>query len=366
MSGLAFRREGLLRPVFRRGFSFAFYPHMRQEMCFLNISMAGIDHSMAGIDIRQRFSLAKSRQQQILQALFHMEMVEGAVLLSTCNRTEIYLSCREGFSPDPFALFCQAANLPFEDCQGLYKVRRGEECFDHLCLLGSGALSQIWGEDQIITQVKNAITLAREEHCADSLLEVFFRTAVTAAKKIKTTLRFTRSEASVATKTLEILQNAPDAPRNVLVIGNGEIGRLVCSRLLEQGFSVSMTLRQYKHGQIQVPEGAESFDYALRYQEMPRFDALVSATSSPHYTVDWAEFSRLAKAPRYLIDLAVPRDIDPACGEKAALYNIDTLGREEFTRERAVLLQQAQEIVEKYRQDLHKWESYRAQRVSGC
>ena len=117
--------------------------------------MAGIDHSMAGIDIRQRFSLAKSRQQQILQALFHMEMVEGAVLLSTCNRTEIYLSCREGFSPDPFALFCQAANLPFEDCQGLYKVRRGEECFDHLCLLGSGALSQIWGEDQIITQVKN-------------------------------------------------------------------------------------------------------------------------------------------------------------------------------------------------------------------
>ena len=154
--------------------------------------MAGIDHSMAGIDIRQRFSLAKSRQQQILQALFHMEMVEGAVLLSTCNRTEIYLSCREGFSPDPFALFCQAANLPFEDCQGLYKVRRGEECFDHLCLLGSGALSQIWGEDQIITQVKNAITLAREEHCADSLLEVFFRTAVTAAKKIKTTLRFTR------------------------------------------------------------------------------------------------------------------------------------------------------------------------------
>ena len=206
---------------------------------------------------------------------------------------------------------------------------------------------------EIITQVKNAITLAREEHCADSLLEVFFRTAVTAAKKIKTTLRFTRSEASVATKTLEILQNAPDAPRNVLVIGNGEIGRLVCSRLLEQGFSVSMTLRQYKHGQIQVPEGAESFDYALRYQEMPRFDALVSATSSPHYTVDWAEFSRLAKAPRYLIDLAVPRDIDPACGEKAALYDIDTLGREEFTRERAVLLQQAQQIVEKYRQDLH-------------
>ena len=82
--------------------------------------------------------------------------------------------------------------------------------------------------------------------------------------------------------------------------------------------------------------------------------------------MDWAEFSRLAKAPRYLIDLAVPRDIDPACGEKAALYDIDTLGREEFTRERALLLQQAQEIVEKYRQDLHKWESYRAQRVSGC
>ena len=74
---------------------------------------------------------------------------------------------------------------------------------------------------------------------------------------------------------------------------------------------------------------------------------MVSATSSPHYTVDWAEFSRLAKAPRYLIDLAVPRDIDPACGEKAALYDIDTLGREEFTRERALLLQQARQIVDR-------------------
>ena len=97
--------------------------------------MAGVDHSLAGIDVRQRFSFTKTKQLLLLEALKSSPHVLGAALLATCNRTEIYLSCQEGFFPDPFELLCQAANIDFASCRGLYHICRGDECFRHLCLL---------------------------------------------------------------------------------------------------------------------------------------------------------------------------------------------------------------------------------------
>lgn len=331
--------------------------------------MAGIDHSLAGVDIRQRFSFPKSRQLQLLEALKGSPHVLGAALLATCNRTEVYLSCQEGFFPDPFALLCQAADIDFASCQGLYHVCRGDECFRRLCLLSCGALSQIWGEDQILSQVKTAALTAREQRTADGVLEVLFRTAVTAAKRIKTEVRFVRSGNSAATETLKALKRQAPLPQNVLVVGNGEMGRLTAETLLAQGFSVSMTLRQYKRGQIQIPAGAQAFDYALRYQYMPQFDAVVSATSSPHYTIEAGPFLQLEKKPSLLIDLASPRDIDPACAlpGQVALLDIDTLSQsagDDMRQAREQALAQAEPIVEKYRQDFLKWERFRRQAAS--
>ncbi len=205
--------------------------------------MAGVDHSLAGIDVRQRFSFTKTKQLLLLEALKSSPHVLGAALLATCNRTEIYLSCQEGFFPDPFELLCQAANIDFASCRGLYHICRGDECFRHLCLLSCGALSQIWGEDQIISQVKSAALTAREQRTADGVLEVLFRTAVTAAKRIKTEVRFVRSGNSAATETLKALERQTPPPQKILVVGNGEMGRLTAETLLDQGFAVSMTLR---------------------------------------------------------------------------------------------------------------------------
>lgn len=331
--------------------------------------MAGVDHSLAGIDVRQRFSFTKTKQLLLLEALKSSPHVLGAALLATCNRTEIYLSCQEGFFPDPFELLCQAANIDFASCRGLYHICRGDECFRHLCLFSCGALSQIWGEDQIISQVKSAALTAREQRTADGVLEVLFRTAVTAAKRIKTDVRFVRSGNSAATETLKALERQTPPPQKILVVGNGEMGRLTAETLLAQGFAVSMTLRQYKRGQIQVPAGAQAFDYSLRYQYMPAFDAVVSATSSPHYTIEAQPFHRLAKKPALLIDLASPRDIDPACAVpgQVALLDIDTLSQgagDDIRQARTQALAQAETIVEKYRQDFLKWERFRRQAAS--
>lgn len=329
----------------------------------MNICMAGIDFETANIDTRQNFSFTADAQKTIYSRAKNVDGVLGVALLVTCNRTEIYLSCREGAKIDAFAVLCRAsgADALYEPCRPLVRSRSGNEVFTYLCRLGCGALSQIWGEDQIITQVKTAIATARENNAADSNLEVLFRYAVTAAKKIKTDIKFTRNQPSVAAQVLNVLQSANLSSRRVLVIGNGEIGRMVTGLLVENGFEVTMTRRSYKHAGVQIPCGASSIEYSERYEHMHEFAAVVSATSSPHLTVEFGAFSQLSPMPRVLLDLAVPRDIDEKIGTLAGIeiYDVDTLCRDEIRENHDELMAQADVIIEKYRADLEKWENYK-------
>lgn len=327
----------------------------------MNIAMAGIDYSLAGIDIREKFSLTKTRLEDAYACFCADPTICGAVLIATCNRTELYLSLQDGDGRDPFALLCKALAVQPQEYTMLHRVRRGMDVFRHLSLLACGAKSQIWGEDQIITQVKNAIASARECHAADSVLEVLFRTAITAAKKIKTELVFSHAEGSVADQTVRILERQTVRPARVLVIGNGEIGRLAASALVEHHFETWMTLRRYKHGQAEPVKGVFTMDYAERYERMPLFDAVVSATLSPHFTVELSPFENLAKKPCLLIDLAVPRDIDPAIGtlKGIQLFDVDTLAGDQIREDHAKLLLQMEPILQKYQGDFLKWRQYK-------
>ncbi len=323
----------------------------------MNLSMAGMDYSLAGIEIRERFALTKSRLHDVYAALKQEPGVCGAVLIATCNRTELYLSTRDDDGRDPFDLLCKALEIDPAGFRAFYRVRRGRDVFHHLGLLSCGAKSQIWGEDQIISQVKNAIEDARGHHAADSVLEVLFRTAITAAKKIKTDLTFSRADGSVADKTARVLLRQPVPPRRVMVIGNGEIGRLVAQTLVQRGFDTSITLRHYKHGLAEAVDGVTTLDYGERYAQMNTFGAVVSATLSPHFTVEAAPFAALSRRPAVMVDLAVPRDIDPAIGKMkgTCLYDVDSLAGAEIQEDRQRLLRQIEPILQKYDGDFQRW-----------
>ena len=173
----------------------------------MNICMAGIDHSTAGVEIRERFSLTQAKIQEVYEQLKQKENIYGTVILSTCNRTEIYMSCEDGIIVNPFEEICKIYDIfDIEKYKNAYKLRYGDDVIEHLCKLACGVKSQIWGEDQIITQVKNAVAFSRENKAADSILEVLFRTAVTCAKKIKTELKLSSPQNSIAYKTLSLLQ----------------------------------------------------------------------------------------------------------------------------------------------------------------
>ena len=306
----------------------------------MGIIMSGLDYQKAPIALREQLSFTKTQAGALTGRLAQGEGILGCVLLSTCNRTELYLSCPPEGRAAPDRLLCRAVGLDPGPFAGAFVTRRGEEAVRHLMEVAGGLQSQIWGEDQILSQVKGAIAIAREQGAADPVLETLFRTAVSAGKEIKTKVRLTGVAVSAAARAVEVLQRdlGDLRGRRALVIGNGEMGRLSAALLREAGCAVT--------------------PYGERYASMEGMDILLSATTSPHYTVSARQMSMLKARPSWVVDLAMPRDVDPAAGDLpgVTLYNVDTLGAEQ---RRGALPQTVTDILDSHMARFYEWSNYR-------
>ena len=327
----------------------------------MNIKMAGIDHSKAGVEAREAFSFTKSAAEGAMKQVREEFGADGCVILSTCNRTELWLDGGENL--DPLDILCRLKGVNPDEAAPYITVRRDEEAVGHLLRTACGMNSRLFGEDQIITQVGDAGDFARELKTSGPVLDNLFRTAVTAAKKVKTQVRLTAERRGAAESTVELLQKewGGFAGRKILVIGNGNMGKLAAEKLLEAGAQVSMTLRQYKHGGASVPEGCRAVSYEERYAVMEQSDAVVSATASPHYTVHAGSVLVLSRFPQIFVDLAVPRDIDPLVADipGVKVWDIDSLGvsgAESASEEAAA---QAEEILKEYQAEFRRWYDFR-------
>lgn len=325
----------------------------------MHIIMAGLDHSLASVALREKFSFTKTAVADAVAEFARKPGVQGAVLLSTCNRTELYLSLEDDQNVTPDRLLCTAAGHPYEGYA--FVIREDEEAVRHLMEVASGLRSRILGEDQILSQVKTAAEISRQAQACDSALATLFRTAVTCGKQVKTNGHLTgvaTSAAHMAVKAAQARLGSLSGKKG-LVIGNGEMGRLAAGLLRDAGCTVSVTLRSYHHGETVVPAGCSVISYDDRYQAMSGMDLVISATTSPHHTIYRQDFLNIPNAPRLLIDLAIPRDIEPSTGELPGitLLNVDDLG--ENLRADAEAIQQAQETISEYMERFHQWRVYR-------
>ena len=294
------------------------------------ISMAGIDHNRADLDVRSRFSFTKRMMEDAFAWLKKRYPIEGCVLLSTCNRMELWLDGGEG-CPSPLEALCAFMQVEREACAPYFVEREGREAIDHLFRLAAGLESKVVGEDQIVTQVNEALSFARSFGASDHALETLFRMAVTAAKRVKTQTDLTLSDSSVIHAALETLgrQGVSFAGKKCMVIGSGMMGKISAQTLLDAGAEVSVTVRKYRKGIVDIPAACRRVDYDDRLKLLPECDLVVSATSSPNYTLARADLEALeVQKPITLIDLAVPRDIEHSAGELAwaTLYDIDSFG----------------------------------------
>lgn len=295
----------------------------------MSIRMIGIDYHLADVDIRALFSFTKKSAAEAMERLIAKPDICGCVILSTCNRMELWVSVAESYEGSLLGELCEVKGVEPRQ-YGRYFVERSEsEAVSHLFHMTCGLKSMILAEDQIISQVKDALSLARETYSTDNVLEVLFRKAVTAAKKVKTEVVFTHASATAVDRAVEMLHSRGFdlKGKTCMVIGNGEMGKLAAQTLAMHGADVTVTVRQYRSGVVNIPRGCKRINYGERMELFPKCDLVLSATSSPNYTIRRELFTEdvVISHPIYLIDLAVPRDIEPSVGEleQFTLYDID-------------------------------------------
>ena len=330
----------------------------------MNIEMVGIDHNKAAIEHREAFAFTKAAAGAAMQCIKSEFGAEGCIIFSTCNRTELWLSRSGENALSPAELLCRLKGISAEKYNSFLTQRTGEEALSHILEMTCGLKSQIFGEEQIITQVGEALADAHDCSCADSVLERLFRTAVTAAKRVKTTVRLTAVDTSVASRTIELLRSELESLQGVscLVIGNGEIGRLTAAALAGEGGDVKMTLRHYKKGEAVIPNGCEAIEYENRLEAIKTAKVVVSATTSPHYTLHYEDVLKsLDGSKKIFIDLAVPRDISPriSAEQGVVLYDIDTLSAEQEDNTKSTAMAQVSEILNDYRNEFNNWYYFR-------
>ncbi|HIS67889.1 MAG TPA: glutamyl-tRNA reductase [Candidatus Gallacutalibacter stercoravium] len=325
----------------------------------MRIQMTGIDHNLAGVEVRERFSFTSAGAAKALLRIYSREDIAGCVLLSTCNRTELWASTLGDKPVDLLPLLCDCKDLPYQDYAPYFVHRQGQEAVRYLFELASGLRSRVLGEDQILTQVKEALAQSREAQCCGSVLEVLFRNAVTGAKKIKAELNLSTANASAAELAVAWLkqQGMPLAGKRCLVIGNGEMGKRTAAALLAQGADVTVTVRQYHSGVVEVLPGCRRIDYGKRYTVLPQCDLVVSATRSPNVTLRRDDVAACGLSqPTVFLDLAVPRDIDPGVAQLplATLYGIDLFAAPE-SRELLKELQRARMLLQQQEEKFLAW-----------
>ncbi|MCQ2451573.1 MAG: glutamyl-tRNA reductase [Oscillospiraceae bacterium] len=322
--------------------------------------MIGTDHTSASVNVRSIFTFRKNEIQEAMSWLKINLQANGVLLLATCNRMELWVDMDDNH-PDLLEYLCRFKQVNPEDYRSGFVSREDKAAIEHLFYLTCGLRSAILAEDQILTQVKDALTAARMGYFTSSTLEVLFRTAISAAKKVKTKVAFTHADATAIGQAVRMLEAKGFSleGKTCMVIGNGEYGRLAAETLRRRGADVTVTVRQYHSGMVLIPDGCKQIHYGEKMDLFPHCDLVVSATTSPNYTIYYDKVS-LCKPdhPMVLIDFAVPGGSEPEIANLPGytLYDIDDFRTEEGEQNRVALMQ-ASAILEEKMAEFDSWQN---------
>ncbi|MCF0248450.1 MAG: hypothetical protein HUJ86_07575, partial [Synergistes sp.] len=262
------------------------------------IKIAGLDYKSASVGVREKFAFTESEQRALLHEI--ARQTEEAVLISTCNRTELVVVSEE----EPAELLRRARGC------GEFFSLEGESAVARLFEIAAGLHSQIPLEDQILGQMKSAEALSREEKRCGPLLGRLFRLAVTAGKEIRTKQKNMPRDCSAASAAVSAAEDELGSLNGVkaLIVGSGEMGMIAARLLRERGANVRMTIRRHRKDGAKPPQGVDVISYDDRFIAMRECRIVICATASPHLVLTAKDFPDDGR-PLLMIDLAVPRDI---------------------------------------------------------
>ncbi len=299
--------------------------------------LVGINHKTAPLQVRERVSFTKRRIKESLIELKQKDFITGAVILFTCNRTEIYIESkekREEGKEQIIKFLYGSRDFTEDDFTRYFYTLEDVDLIGHLFRVASGLDSQVLGENQILGQVKSAWMLAKELGASSAMLDKVFEKAINVGKQVRMETKISCGNVSIGSVAITMLERKLKDLRgkSILIIGAGKIGTLVSKYLKERhskGIFVSnRTYTKAKELASACKGIAINFDQLK--DKLIEVDAVISSTASPHFVLRkelLLDVMQLRKKPLLIMDLALPRDIDPEVKNipDISLFDLDDL-----------------------------------------
>lgn len=302
----------------------------------MRLFAVGLSHRTAPIELRERVDFSRLGLADALEALARRNVAREMAVLSTCNRSEVYVAADgEGTVEKLFEFFAAYHDVRPEDVSPHLYVHHGAEAARHLLRVAAGLDSLVVGEPQILGQVKAAYAAATEMSFTGTVLNRLFHMAFAAGKRVRSETGLGEGAVSVSYAAIALAKKifGDLGGLQVAILGSGEMAKLTALHLRAQkvgGITIASRTRASAE-RLAAQISAEVVDWAEMSSAIERADIIVTATGAPQAIITRADLARVMKTRRqralFVIDIAVPRDVEPEAGavDQVFLYNIDDL-----------------------------------------
>lgn len=304
----------------------------------MNIITVGLSHKTAPVEVREKLSFPESKMAEALYRLCNYEGIEESMILSTCNRVEIYAVARDiEDGVLQIKRFLRESNntIKEEEVVPHLYIYTADDAVRHVFRVAASLDSMVVGESQILGQLKDAFECALSHKCTKVILNRLLKKAISVAKRIRTETKIAESAVSVSSVAVELAIKIFGSLENkrVLLVGAGEMAELAARHLLANGVkNIVVTTRTYdRASQLASEFKGEAIRFEDFPKEMVKTDILICSTSAPMYIIKYEDIHRIIherkNRPVFLIDISVPRNIEPRINEidNVYLYDIDDL-----------------------------------------
>jgi glutamyl-tRNA reductase len=319
----------------------------------------GLSYKKADAEVRGHFSLSDTAKQNLLSQA-KQNGIESVVVVSTCNRTELY-----GFAEHPYQLIhllCENTKGTVEEFQEVAYIYKNKEAINHMFRVGSGLDSQILGDFEIISQLKFGARASKKENLLNSFTERLVNAVIQASKRIKTETELSSGATSVSFASVQYIKNTVQniSKKNILLFGTGKIGRNTCENLVKHTKNSHITLINRTKDKAKEVAGKFNLivkDYENLEQEINECDILIVATGAHSPTVYKSLIS--TKKPLLVLDLSIPKNVneDIRALSNVTLVHLDDLAKitDDTLEKRKAFIPDAELIINEIKSEFNAW-----------
>lgn len=335
----------------------------------MNIIVVGLSHKTAPVEIRERVAFSPTAMEDPLRQVLDLPEIVEALIVSTCNRVEIYATSRDADAgiASLRRFLARFHNLSYEELQTHLYDLQGQDAIRHVFRVSSSLDSMVIGEPQILGQIKTSYGYASEFKTVGLILNRFLHKAFSVAKRVRTETQIAGNAVSVSFAAVELARKIFGTLDNktVLLIGAGEMCELAARHFLNNGVSrVLVTNRTFARAEKLAAEfGGSPIPFETFTDQLHQADIVLTSTGAPNFILDRSQVEKVLKLrknkPMFFIDIAVPRDIDPAVNSvsNVYLYDVDDLQGvvQANLKERHKEAKKAEAIVDQEIGQFHNW-----------